>query len=142
GDSADLVVRVQEQADLTVLSTADLLAPWRWHAAVVALSPAELDRLRLSLADSGFFAGPPVGLVLHSKDFYWAASGCRDGKFYYHAWVHAQGQFRDAAFAEVLLAADPTGITINPPRPVSPVDYSPSPPGNRHERMQPTHDHF
>ena len=33
-------------------------------------------------------------------------------------------------------------IAINPPRPVSPVDYSPSPPGNTHEREQPIHDHF
>jgi hypothetical protein len=142
GDSADLVVRVRNQANLSELSTADLLATWRWHDALVALSPADLARLRQLLADSGFFAGPPVGLVLHSKDFYWAASGCRDGQFYYGAWVHAQDQFGRVQFADFLLAHDPTAIALNPPRPVSPVDYSPSAPGNREEREQPIHDHF
>jgi hypothetical protein len=142
GDAADLVVRVQEQADLAQLSTDDLLAPWRWREAMVALSPAELATLRQRLADSGFFTGPPVGLVLHSKDFYWAASGCSNGTFHYYAWVHAQDQFRHIGFAAFLLAHDPTGVAINPPRPVSVADYSAAPPGNRHERRQPIHDHF
>ena len=118
------------------------MAPSCWHRAVVPLSPDELADLRRLLAESGFFGGAPVGLVLHSKDFYWAASGCRDGAFHYYAWVHARDQFANVRFAAFLLAHDPTGITINPPRPVSVIDYSPSPPGNTHEREQPGHDHF
>lgn len=141
--SAVLQVRVKESPDMARLTGGDLEGPWRWVRSVDTLSPAELARFRALLDDSGFLAGAKPGLVLHSNDFYWVASGCGpDGKFHFAVWVAALGDFRRVRFADFLLAHDRTTIALNPPRPVPFSDYSPVPPGNRDERDRPENDRF
>ena len=62
------------------------------------------------------YAGSPDGLRLWSGDFYWVASGCRDGKFYYAAWLYPEPPYQRLKFPDFLYARDTTGIPVNPPR--------------------------
>jgi hypothetical protein len=143
GDGALLQVRVKEgPPNMARLIGGDLQGPWRWVRSIAMLSPAELAHFRALLDASGFLAGAPPGLVLHSNDFYWVASGCVEGKFHFAAWVAARGDFARVRFADFLLAHDQTGITLNPPRPVPAIDYSPVPPGNRDQRNRPENMRF
>ena len=142
-DGAVLQARVKESPDMARLTGGDLEGPWRWLRSVATLSPAELARFRALLDASGFRAGAPPGLVLHSNDFYWVAAGCGpDRVFHFAAWVAAHGDFAQVHFVDFLLAHDQTGVAFNPPRPVPVSDYSPVPPGNRGEREEPANDRF
>jgi hypothetical protein len=76
---------MQKRGDLTEVTLDDVLAPWRWEKAERTLAPAEFQAFGKALRASGMYDGSPDGLRLWS-DFHWAASGCRDGKFY-AAWL-------------------------------------------------------
>lgn len=136
GDGAGgaiLVARALAQATLTELRLDDLLAPWRWRRAEARLSPADMAAFESALQDSGFFAAPPDGLRLNSWEFYWVASGCRNGRFEFSAWVHPSARWNALAFPDLLFARDETGVPVNPPRPL-PASERFGPAGGREER--------
>lgn len=126
GDAIDqggfVTARAQGRASITNLSSDDLLAPWRWKKAQGRLDEQEMARLREALAQAGFYGRPEVGLELNSKAFYWAAVGCVDGKFYFGGWQDPSTAFKALRFPEILFARDGTGLAVNPPRPLSPIE--------------------
>lgn len=123
------------KSSLTEVSLDDLLAPWRWQKSETKLSGAEFDQFRDVLAQSGWGRSAPQGKILHSRDFYWVASGCRDGQFHFDAWVDAQGDFQRIKFQEFLLARDKTGIAFRKPVKVLPIDRTEQ--GRPRERSAP-----
>lgn len=107
---------MQKRGDLTEITLNDILAPWRWDKAERNLSPAEFQAFGKTLQASGMYDGAPDGLRLWSGDFYWVASGCRDGKFYYAAWLYPEPPYERLKFPDFLYARDTTGVPVNPPR--------------------------
>jgi hypothetical protein len=132
---AYFVARALGQSNLANVSLDDLLAPWRWQKSEARLSPAEFDQFRDLLAQSGWGQGAPQGKLLHSRDFYWVAAGCRNGQFHFDAWVDAQGDFRAIKFQEFLLARDKTGLAFRKPVTVRPIDRTEQ--GRPRERSAP-----
>jgi hypothetical protein len=119
---AYFTARAMGATNLAEVRLDDLLAPWRWQKSETQLSPAEFDHFRDLLVQSGWGNGAPQGKMLHSRDFYWVASGCRNGQFHFDAWVDAQGDFREIKFQDFLLARDQTGLAFRKPVQVLPRD--------------------
>lgn len=119
---AYFIARAMGQTNLAEVWLDDLLAPWRWRKSETQLSGAEFDQFRDVLVQSGWGQGAPQGKILHSRDFYWVASGCRNGQFHFDAWVDAQGDFKEIKFQEFLLARDKTGVPFRKPVQVLPRD--------------------
>jgi hypothetical protein len=114
---AYLVARAMgRRPNLARVSLNDILAPWRWRRSEARLKPAELRQFVSMLEASGMFDGPPVGLRLFSGDFYWVASGCRNGVFYFNAWLYPSDRFARLRFPPFLFVRDETGLPVNPPR--------------------------
>jgi hypothetical protein len=119
---AYFIARAMGATNLAQVRLNDLLAPWRWQTSETQLSGAEFDQFRDLLLQSGWGQGAPQGKILHSRDFYWVASGCRNGQFHFDAWVDAQGDFKEIRFQEFLLARDKTGVAFRKPVQVLPRD--------------------
>jgi len=132
---AYFVARALGRPNLVDVALDDVLAPWRWQRSDTKLSAAEFDRFRDLLTQSGWGSGAPQGKILHSRDFYWVASGCRAGAFHFDAWVDAQGDFRQIKFQDILLAHDKTGLAFRKPVPVRPIDRTEQ--GRPRERSAP-----
>ena len=94
----------------------DPLASFRWTTSDARMAPAELQRFRQAMVESGVFGAAPVGERLHSNAFYWVATGCRDGTFFHNAWVYPSDRFAALTFPDQLLRFDRTGVAVNPPR--------------------------
>lgn len=110
------------RGDITKISLEDVLAPWNWEKAEGQLSPADFQALQARLESGGFYAGAPAGLRLYSGDFYWIASGCRDGKFYFGAWLYPEPPYEKLSFPDFIYARDATGVPVNQPRPLPAAD--------------------
>lgn len=132
---AYFIARALGKSNLVDVSLDDLLAPWRWQRSDTKLTAAEFNQFRDLLTQSGWGSGAPQGKMLHSRDFYWVASGCREGRFHFDAWVDAQGDFRQIKFQEFLLARDKTGVAFRKPVPVRPIDRTEQ--GRPRERSAP-----
>jgi hypothetical protein len=115
---AEMSVRVLGPDYINVLSTDDLLQPWRGTKSGDVLSPGEMARLEAALAASGFDEPAPRGLVLPSDGFYWVAAACRDGNFHFNAWNAPSDRFARLGFPAVLLEHDRSDVKFNAPRPV------------------------
>lgn len=121
---AYFIARAMGQTNLAEVRLDDLLAPWHWQRSETQLSAAEFNQFRDLLTQSGWGKGAPQGKMLHSRDFYWVASGCRGGQFHFDAWVDAQGDFGEIKFRDFLLARDKTGVAFRKPVKVLPIDRS------------------
>ena len=100
----------------------DLQDPWRWTASETLLGPDAVADF-VSTLEGDVAARSTFGVMsLLSSEFYWIASGCRDGRFLFYAWRYGPADFEALAFPDMLLALDETGIRLNPPRPVDPQD--------------------
>ncbi|MFO0294487.1 MAG: hypothetical protein ACK51F_14220 [Rhodospirillales bacterium] len=92
------------------------------------LDPARLSALVGALRSAGFQTQPADGTRLQSNDFYWLVSACADGVWHLNAWRRQDPAFARLAFDRLLFEADPTGVPVNPPRPIDPaqprLDYS------------------
>ena len=132
---AYFAARALGQSNAAEVSLDDLMAPWRWQKSESRLSSAEFDQFRDLLTQSGWGSGAPQGKLLHSRDFYWVASGCRNGQFHFDAWVAAQVDFQRIKFRDFLLARDKTGIAFRQPVKVLPIDRTEQ--GRQRERSAP-----
>ncbi len=126
GDPVDgggfLTARARGRATVSEIRSTDFLAPWRWQRSETRLNAQEMDQLRGALADADFHGRPDVGLQLNSKAFYWAVVGCVDGKFAFGGWQHPSDSFEALRFPELLFAHDQTGMAINAPRRLTPIE--------------------
>jgi hypothetical protein len=121
GDGAGgghFVARVQEGRGLDPrrLSVGDPQAMARWTKARDRVDAAGLGALDGALEASGAFEPAPAGLWLASEQFYWIAALCRDGRFYFNAWLYPDESDAWPRFFGELLRHDDTGIAVNPPR--------------------------
>lgn len=120
---ADLTARaMQRRGDITRFTLDEVLAPWNWDKAETQLNAADFQAFQQRLEANGFYAGAPAGLRLHSSEFYWIASGCRNGRFHFGAWLHPEPPFQKLTFPDFLYAKDTTGVPVNPPRPLPPAE--------------------
>lgn len=105
-----------------------VLDPGSNAVAETRLSADRLAALAAALRSAGFEARPADGTRLQSNDFYWLVSACTGGVWHLNAWRRQDPGFARLAFDRVLFEADPTGIPVNPPRPIDPsqprLDYS------------------
>lgn len=114
-----LRVNVANTANLSeffVKKVPDLVSPWRGQVMDVALGRDQRDLLARAATDSGFFAPPPKGLQLSSDAFYWTGVVCHNGKASFNAFKWPSARFDALTFPAILLAWDPTGLALNPPR--------------------------
>ena len=111
-------IRVREPQDLTKgVLLFDLFGPWRAEGRLVRIGAKELTDLRRALGESGLLRPAPDGLRLESREYYWLANVCLDGRFTVNAWKYPSARFESLSFPAVLLRLDPTGIALNPPQP-------------------------
>ena len=108
--------------DLTKFSFGDLQAMAGWTTVQIRLIPADLAALERALEASDAFGPAPAGLRLASEQFYWVANLCRDGRFHFNAWLYPSVRAAGLRFPQVLLGHDGTGIAVNPPREVAPLE--------------------
>jgi hypothetical protein len=105
-----------------------VLDPGGTAVAETRLSPERLAALTAALRSDGFAARPADGTRLQSNDFYWLVSACADGVWHLNAWRRQDPGFGRLAFDRILFDVDPTGIPVNPARPIDPsqprLDYS------------------
>ncbi len=116
----EIKIRVNEEADLSAVSInledPDMFKPWRPTLSSSNVSENEIDILRKTLVDIGFFDSPPPSVNLSSIDFYWIVSACVDGKFSQNAYLWPHKIFKTAQFPKLLSLWDFTDIPINQPR--------------------------
>lgn len=124
-----MAVQVAGPSDLSNFSAGDLLAPWRGISAAVRLLDSQMAELDRAMEQDGSFAGSPAGLRLPSIGFYWVVLACRGGRFHFDAYLWPGDRFQRASLPSRLLALDPTGVAINPPRDATPSLVYPGRPG-------------
>ena len=110
------------RAQALVSNPLDVQDPWRWTISETQLGPESFADFAATLEANGAKNPLRGGMSLLSSEFYWIASGCRDGRFLFNAWRYGTPRFDALTFPETLLAYDKTEIEINPPRPVDPAD--------------------
>lgn len=126
-DGASYLARVQRGGgiDLLNLSPSRLEKAGGWTTWRTDLSSAQMAELERALEASGAFRPAPQGLNLASEEFFWLFVGCRDATVRFHAWRYEDGGFGGLSFPSVLLRLDQTGVALNPPRDVGPIDRVP-----------------
>ena len=114
---ARLVSRVLGSSGLVVneMSFSDPLAFTRWKRSDAPLDASVVARLTAELEASGAFQPAPKGLQLFSKETYWIANLCRDGRFYFNAWRYPSDRFKAISFDSLLFALDETGVPVREP---------------------------
>lgn len=119
GDGHILSVRVigaPSLATVEIGAPGDLIEPWRGRSETVVLRDDDLALLRRAMESARVFDPSPEGLELPSKGFFWIVDACRAGRFHFNAYLWPSDRFDRAAFANLLLAWDPTGVALNAPR--------------------------
>jgi hypothetical protein len=93
-----------------------------WTVSRARLTPTDMSKLTNALEDSGAFAPAPSGLRMASEQFYWISALCRNGQFFFNAWLYPSDRFARLTFPAVLFGSDQTGLAVNPPRRVPPIE--------------------
>lgn len=116
--------RVQRGGGLSLLglSFSNLGSLGGWTAAQTRLTAADMAKLEQALSDDTAFSPPPPGMNLASEEFFWTFVGCRNGEIVFNAWRYGDDRFAALSFPAVLLDHDATGVAVNPPRDVGPID--------------------
>jgi len=124
GGGARLVARVvgPMRPSAVIRNPADLQDPWRWTKSEALLTPQEFADFEAVLDDSGLRQRRDGTTDFLSTEFYWIVSGCEAGEFLFNAWRFGTERYAALRFPQALLGYDETGIELNPPRPVSPLD--------------------
>lgn len=124
---ANLVVRVlADIGDVSSVEVRDiggLLNPWRGKRAEMRWTRADVARLTAAIEASGGFGPPPAGLELPSNDYWWTVASCRNGRWGFAAYHYPTDKFARIRFAEVLFAADTTGVAISQPKDLPPAIF-------------------
>jgi hypothetical protein len=124
GGGAAFTARVQGGGGIGLLrlSFSDPGSLGGWTTAQARLEASDLADLERALEKDAAYAPPPPGMNLASEEFYWIFVGCRDGKVAFNAWRYGDDRFAALTFPSVLLRHDATGVAVNPPRDVGPID--------------------
>jgi hypothetical protein len=120
--SKKITMKVTGASNLNKLSTNDLLAPWRGVEETILIGDNELNALKETLLTSAALQPAPDGLRLYSDEFYWIVSACVEGKFYFNAYLWPSKRWDAMTFDDLLFNLDTTGVEVENPRNLSPVD--------------------
>lgn len=116
---AAFVVFAGGDGDLTQgIPITNLLKPWRGERLNSVISPQSLGDLRAALKADRFNGFKPIGLRLSSREFYWVAAGCLDGRSHANAWMYPSQHFKSLKFHRILLENDMTEVAFNKAVPV------------------------
>lgn len=85
------------------------------------LDPEALAELDHALEWSAAYQAAPKGLRLYSDQYYWVSALCRDGRFYFNAWLYPSERYDFLSFPAVLYAHDNSGVPVAPPKDVGPA---------------------
>lgn len=122
GDDAGgamLTARVQGPGGILVNNKIDLRDPlkgFRWLKSQAGLDAQALETLNDAMTQSGAFEPAPAGLHLFSKETYWVSSLCKDGVFYFNAWLYPSERFEEIIFDAILFGHDATEVAVRPPK--------------------------
>ena len=101
------------------------------------------DKLRQDLTDKVVQAAEahpmPEETLYHSAEYYWMASGCKDGAAFFHGWKAPNVDVLALPFVSVLKTADTTGVAFATPRPVSRFTTGAFPPNREAQRGRDIH---
>ncbi len=114
--------RILGMANLSEISFKDLISPWRGQQATTHLRPEDIERLWSAIRVSGAFDPAPTGLRLTSEKFFWLTAICRNGAFFYNAYVWPSERFDRIQFDDLIFAWDMTDVPVNPPRKATPLE--------------------
>jgi hypothetical protein len=103
-------------ASLSNIYLDDLHGSWRWYKSETRLDAASFDELRARLAEDGYLEHRDGLVRLNSRDFYWAVTGCVDGRFEAGAWLNGPQNIVALHFPEFLYGRDETGLPVAAPR--------------------------
>ncbi|HVI51265.1 MAG TPA: hypothetical protein VM661_08665 [Candidatus Sulfotelmatobacter sp.] len=119
--------RVIGPADLSHFNLDTAIEPLTGKTALSELTAAQYQTVAASL-DAAIAAHPPkVDEMMASDSFYWVASACRGGKFTFGAWQYGKPGYAELGFPSQLLAADRTGVAVNPAHDPDSFDLSNKP---------------
>jgi len=113
---------VTGQPDLRNMEANDLIAPWRGVKRELQISDKVLNGIRNSLISSAALQPAPRGLRLYSDKFHWTVAACVDGEFYFNAYLWPSKRWDGMTFDDVLLDLDITGVEVEKPKRLSPLD--------------------
>ncbi len=100
----------------------DLLGPWRGVSSEILVTDKVLKDIKNSLISSAALQPAPHGLRLYSDKFYWTVAACVDGDFYFNAYLWPSKRWDDMVFDDLLLSLDNTGVKVEEPKRLSPLD--------------------
>jgi hypothetical protein len=121
--TARVLVNIGDVSSVEVRDWNGLLDPWRGKRAQTRLSAADVARLVAALQQSGGFGPPTAGLELYSNDYWWTVASCRAGTWGFAAYHHPTDKFARVRFADVVFAADTTGVKVAPPQDLPPAIF-------------------
>jgi len=113
---------VTGEANLRQTSVQDLLGPWRGVSSEILVTDKVLKDIKNSLISSAALQPAPHGLRLYSDKFYWTVAACVDGDFYFNAYLWPSKRWDDMVFDDLLLSLDNTGVKVEEPKRLSPLD--------------------
>jgi len=120
--SKKIVTQITGPASINKMLLNDLFAPWRGTQEEVLLNDTQLNAIKQSLISSAALQPAPDGLRLYSDKFHWIVSSCVDGKFHFNAYLWPSKKWNTMKFDEILLALDTTGVEVEEPKSLSPID--------------------
>lgn len=97
------------------------LALGGWTKAEAALTDRQYGTLMSAVLASGADMPAPRGLRLYSDQYYWVSSLCRQGRFYFNAWLYPSKGYAGLRFPERLYALDLTEVPVAAPQYVGPA---------------------
>jgi len=124
-DGALLVTRVRVGGGLALSGIgADRIFTGQYaRRSETALGPKALASLEKAMEANGVFGPAPDGLRLYSDQYYWVTSACRDGSFYFGAWLHPSEDFLGLSFPDLLFALGQTEVPVAEPKEVPPIKH-------------------
>lgn len=110
-DGAHFTARVlgPMRAFAVIRDPLDLQDPWRWTVSEARLGPEGFAAFVSVLEDSGLWRPFAATMNLLSTEFYWVASGCRDGQFVFNAWRFDTPRYDALAFPDCCSATTRPG---------------------------------
>lgn len=120
--SKKITMQVTGPASLTKLSLNDGFAPWRGVKEDLFVGDRELNALKKTLISSAALQPAPKNLRLYSDKFYWVVSACVEGEFYFNAYLWPSKKWDAMSFGDLLLGLDVTGVELEEPKDLSPLD--------------------
>jgi hypothetical protein len=115
-------ITVNGEANLRNTSLNDLFSPWRATTSEIDVERKVLKEIKNSLISSAALQPAPTGLRLYSDKFHWTVAACVEGEFYFNGYLWPSKRWEAMTFDDLLLSLDNTGVALEEPKRLSPLD--------------------